>query len=522
MSQNIKPRAYQEEIFQSCKDKNCLVILPTGLGKTLIALMLAIERQRKYPEEKILFLAPTRPLAEQHLNYFKKHLPPLYADMQLFTGKVQAETRRKIWQTADIIFSTPQCIANDLRNNLYDLKNVSLLIEDEAHRCIKNYDYTYVVEVYKKQAIHPRILGLTASPGSEKEKIKQICKNLGIETVEIRTRESDDVKEYLQELKFEIIKVDFPQELEEIRQLLKIIYNKKIEELKNRKLLFEIPTKRNLLELQGRIMRAISSGNKNFNLFSGASACAQTIKLQHALELLETQTLSSFQNYMQDLFSQSEKKQSRAVQQIVKQPSFNAAYIKTIELVGKGIEHPKLAKLKEIVQEEMKPRTKIIVFSQYRNTVTKICKTLNSIEGVNAKVFVGQAKKENKSGEYTGLSQKEQQEMLHDFAAGKINILCATSIGEEGLDIPEVNAVIFYEPVPSEIRKIQRAGRTARLIKGKLIILITKKTRDESYYWAAFHKEKKMHQAIQDIQEDFNNENNEEEQERKQKSLKEY
>jgi ERCC4-related helicase len=139
----IKPREYQKRIFETCKEKNCLVVLPTGLGKTLIALMLAVERLNKFPEEKIVFLSPTKPLAEQHINYFKKNLPELFADMQLFTGLVKAQKRKEIWQTADIIFSTPQCIANDIRKNLYNLSNVSLLIEDEAHRCIKNYDYNF-------------------------------------------------------------------------------------------------------------------------------------------------------------------------------------------------------------------------------------------------------------------------------------------------------------------------------------------------------------------------------------------
>ena len=140
--------------------------------------------------------------------------------MQLFTGSVNAENRKKIWQTADIIFSTPQCIANDLRKNIYNLKDVCLLIEDEAHRCIKNYDYKYVAEKYREQATHPRIMGLTASPGSEKSKIKDICKNLSIEEVELRTRDSSDVKEYLQELEFEKIMLDFPPEFEEIRHVL--------------------------------------------------------------------------------------------------------------------------------------------------------------------------------------------------------------------------------------------------------------------------------------------------------------
>jgi len=501
--QNIKPRKYQEDIFETCSEKNCLVVLPTGIGKTLVALMLTIDRMKKFPESKILFLAPTRPLAQQHLNYFKKHLPELYAQMELFTGKTEAEKRKKLWQNADIIFSTPQCISNDVKNGMYDLSSVSLLIEDECHRCMKNYSYTYVASEYKKQARNSRILGLTASPGSEKARIKKIVDNLGIEAVEIRTRESEDVKEYLQELEFEIVKVDFPEEFDAIRILLKKIFDRKTEELRNRKLLFMPATKKYLLETQQRIMRSIALGNKHFNLLLGASACAQAIKLGHALELLETQTLEGFISYMKDLFSQAEKKESKGVQNLVKQPEFNQAYIKAIELIQKS-EHPKLSKLKEIVEHEFKQgKIKIMVFSQYRDSVTKICKTLNSIHGINARVFIGQAKKFGRGGEQTGLSQREQQELIHDFSLGKVNILCSTSIGEEGLDIPEVNAVIFYEPVPSEIRKIQRAGRTARLMKGKLIMLVTKKTRDESYYWAAFQKEKKMKKAIEEIQKDF-------------------
>lgn len=505
----IKPRKYQNEIYGVCKDKNCLVVLPTGIGKTLIALMLAINRQKAFPGSKILFLAPTRPLANQHLEYFKKHLPELFADLQLFTGKINAENRRKIWQTADIIFSTPQCISNDLKNNLYSLEEVSLLIEDECHRCLKNYAYTYIVEQYKKQAKNPRVLGLTASPGADKKTIEQIAKNLGIETIELRTRDSPDVREYIQELNFETIGLDFPEEFEKIRNPLKNIFLKKVGELKNRKLLFTPPTKKFLLETQGRIMKAIVSGNKNFNLLAGASACAVAIKLQHALELLETQTLYSLQNYMYELFSQANQQKSRAVQQLVKNAEFNLAFVSLNELLAKKIENPKLIELKKIVEKELKnnEKAKIIVFSQYRDNVTRICKEINNIRGIRAKVFIGQAKKEIGRGgdkETIGLSQKEQAEIIKEFSAGNINAIASTSIGEEGLDICEVSHVIFYEPIPSAIRTIQRRGRTARLMPGKLIVLMIKKTRDEAHHWAAFHKEKRMYAAIKSVKETLN------------------
>jgi ERCC4-related helicase len=474
---------------------------------TLIALMLAINRQKAFPGSKCLFLAPTRPLADQHLAYFKKHLPELFAHMELFTGKIAAEQRKKLWERADIVFSTPQCIGNDLKNNLYDLTEVSLLIEDECHRCLKNYSYTYVANQYKEQSKNPRILGLTASPGTDKQTITKIANNLGIESIELRTRESEDVKEYLQKLEFNAIKLEFPEEFKEIVEIIRRLYEKKVEELKNRKLLFRPANKITLLELQSRIMKSIFSGNRNFNYLSGASACAQAIKLSHLIELIQTQTLHTSVEYIKSIFQQSAQNKSKAAKQIAKNPEFNQAYIKINELLSKNLEHPKLLELKSIVEESIKnnPKTKIIVFSQYRETGIRICKTLNEITDINAKVFVGQAKKTNDKGVVSGLNQKEQHEIIEEFKQGKINIIISTSIGEEGLDIPEVNSVIFYEPIPSAIRKIQRAGRTARLMKGKLTILITKDTLDEIFYYVAIAKEKRMYKAIESIKQDIDN-----------------
>lgn len=507
---NIQPREYQQKIFQSCIDKNCLVVLPTGLGKTLIALMLAIKRMETFPGEKVVFLAPTKPLAEQHLNYFKKHLPELFGQMDLFTGEINAGKRKKLWETSDIIFSTPQCVANDLKNNLYDLSEVCLLIEDEAHRCVKNYDYNFIAKKYMEQSNNPRILGLTASPGSEMQKIKEICKNLSIEAVESRTRDSEDVKEYLQELTFEKIMVDFPPELDEIRKAFSVLFNKYVSELKSRKILFEFPSKTNLINLQKKISHLIGMNNHNFNYLLGASACAQAIKIQHALELLETQTLLNFNKYLKNLLDEAAKKKSKGVIKLVSMPEFNFAFMKSSELLGKGFEHPKLKRVEEIVRDEKlkNDSVKIIIFTQFRETASIISKGLNKIDGINARVFIGQATKSGSSIE--GLSQKEQKNIIAEFSEGKINILCATSIGEEGLDIPEVNVVIFYETIPSAIRKIQRSGRTARLIEGKLIMLITKGTRDEAHFYISRAKEKKMDSIMNSIKDGFSSEFKEE------------
>ncbi len=505
--ENIKPREYQQKIFEKCIEKNCLIVLPTGLGKTLIALMLTIERMKRFPGEKVLFLAPTKPLVEQHLTYFKKHLSELFGEMNMFTGQINADARKKLWQNTDIIFSTPQCIANDLKKNLYDLKNVCLLIEDEAHRCIKNYDYNLVAQRYKLHAQNQRIIGMTASPGSEHAKIKEICRNLSIEEVEIKTRESEDVKPYLQELQFEKILIDFPEEFNALREILKKLFNSYIDELKLHGISWGNYSKVGLIEMQKKLMATISHGNKNYNYLIAVSACSTAIKIQHAMELLETQTLAGFNEYLKDLFKQAEEKKSKGIIKLVKRPEFISAFTKSNELLAASVEHPKIEELIKIIEIERtkNEKIKVIIFTQFRNTASEISKRLNQIPEIKSKVFVGQAKKISQKGESTGLNQKEQKKIIQEFSSGEINVLCATSIGEEGLDIPEVNIVIFYETVPSAIRKIQRGGRTARLMAGKLIMLITRTTRDESFYYVANAREKKMHKTIQDIKEEIAN-----------------
>ena len=468
---------------------------------TLIALMLAVERKKKFPLGKVLFLAPTRPLVEQHFESFKSNLPELWAEMELFTGGVNAEKRKRIFQTAEIIFSTPQCIANDVRKGLYKLDEVILLVLDECHRCLKNYDYTNVVREYKQQGKNVRILGLTASPGSDMAKVKEICKHLDVEEIEVRTRESEDVKDYLQELEFEKVEVPFPKEFMEIKVLLKRIFDGKVDELRRRNLLFGAGNKIDLLKLQGKLGMKYQNG-RDFNAMKGMSLTASAIKISHAMELLETQTLSGLNDYLQGLIKQAREKKSRAVQNLVKEREFNAVMISLQELLTKKVEHPKVEECAVIVEGQFKKndKSKVIIFTQFRDSAVVLTRRLNKVENVRANTFVGQAKKKD-----TGYSQKEQKEIIRKLNSGEINVLVATSIGEEGLDISEVSAVIFYEPIPSAIRKIQRAGRTARLKPGKLIILITKDTRDVAYHYASRAREKKMYKTIEDVRDDLKN-----------------
>jgi Fanconi anemia group M protein len=487
---DIEPREYQKNIAETVSKKNSLVVLPTGMGKTLIALIVGIKRLNDFPESKILVMAPTRPLNAQHKKTFEKFTDLSEEEIALVTGKVRPEKRVEIYKKARVVIATPQTIQNDVESGRINLSDFSFLVFDEAHRCVKDYAYTYVAKKYKEQAKHPLILGLTASPGGSFERIEEIKRNLFIEAVEIRTELDEDVKKYVKPVVKDWIYVELPEEMKMVKGLLEDMLKDSINWLKEHNFIHTSkPTKKVLLSLQNSVASKYMQGSKNFSLAWAMIKSAEAIKIEHAIELLETQDTSSLLDYLKKL----ELSKKRIDRKIAKDPRMKDV-MKILE-GAKEIKHPKLEKLKNLVKDLIKenPNVKIIVFANYRATVEKIKEVLEG-EGIKSEILIGQATKEGK-----GMTQEEQIETLRRFKEGEFNTLIATSIGEEGLDIPAVSYVIFYESVPSELRRIQRSGRTGRTAPGKIIFLITKDTRDESYYWASFVREKKMKGIIYDM-----------------------
>jgi len=496
MIKNFKPRLYQETIFAKASQKNSLIVLPTGLGKTNIFLMLAAHRLKQYPKSKILLIGPTRPLIDQYFKVFTKNFDIDQGDMVVFTGQVKPEIREKQWKEKKIIFSTPQGLENDIITNRINLREVSLLGFDEAHRAVGEYSYVFIAKQYEAKAKYPRIVALTASPGSEVEKINEVIQNLFIEDIEIRTDKSADVQKYIQKLKMRWIEVTLPEEFKRIQKYLKTCYKSKLSDIKEQGYLdsVEMKSKREILGLQARLQGEIGSGNKDFAVLRSISLAAEALKVHHAIELLESQGISALFRYMEQIENSARTTKVKAVLNMVKDVNFKSALILTRKLHDQKVEHPKFTKLKTLVLDRLTGKTKLIVFTQYRDSGQKIVDELNKLPGAKAVLFVGQAKKNG-----SGLSQKKQLEIIEQFSAGEFNILVSSSVGEEGLDIPQVDGVIFYEPIPSAIRHIQRRGRTARLKQGEALVLMTKNTVDEAYRWTAHHKEKRMHRTLEGL-----------------------
>lgn len=499
MLKDFTPRLYQETILGTCSLKNSLVVLPTGLGKTGIALLLAVQRLKNFPKSKVVFLAPTKPLVEQHKSTFLKHVNVPESEMQVFTGEIAPAKRAVLWDHSRIIFSTPQGLENDVINNNIDLSDVCLIIFDEAHRAVGDYSYVFIAKQYLKKAKFPRILGLTASPGSDFQTIEDVCQNLFIESVEVKTDEDRDVSPYVQETEINWVEVILPSEFKKVKKLFEQCLKSRFSQL-NELGIRNFSTKKDLLAQQARLRILMSKGERSLEVFRGLSVLAEVMKIQHALELLETQSLNAVVNYLNKLFDDAVMSKVKAVKSLSVDPSFKAAYYLVSDLFKKGVEHPKIDKLSELVSSilENDQKGKLIIFTQFRDSAVKIKEILDKLNFCRSVIFVGQAKKNG-----TGLSQKEQKAVLDLFRDGEYNCLIATSVAEEGLDIPSVDSVIFYEPIPSAIRTIQRRGRTGRHDKGNVFVLFAKDTRDVAYRHVAKYKERNMNNILLSLKNHF-------------------
>lgn len=490
---SIEARLYQQVIAARASSRNSMIVLPTGLGKTAISIMIMGHRLQKFPRGRALMLAPTRPLAIQHHREIRKAMALEEGDIHLVTGKITPEKRRAIWEAGKAFSATPQTVENDLINNRLDLTDFVILIFDEAHRAIGDYPYTAIAREYTMKASNPLTLALTASPGSNKEKIAEIVRALRIEHIEARTRDSPDVRGYVAGLKTTYLKVELRDDHKRAVDLLRSFLNRVMDELKVEGHLRGVRSRgiglKNLLGLKTDL---VAAGDRE-----AVAKTAVAIKLYHLINLLETQGPRPALGYLEKLRKLHRRAWSDTM--VLEDPGVIKveAWLKSLP---KNVVHPKVETLKDIMEGEIskgRPK-KVIVFANYRKTAESLLEHLSDLKGVRPSLFVGQANREG----MRGMSQEEQKRALDQFTNAEYNALIATSIGEEGLDVPEVDLVVFYDAVPSVIRQVQRRGRTARGRPGRVTVLLAG-SREESFYWSTVHKEKKMFKALDEIKRDL-------------------
>ena len=504
---SIEARLYQQLLAGDVLKKgNTMIVAPTALGKTIVAVLVASDRLEKVKNSKILILSPSKPLAIQHESSFKEFLT---VPCTSITGAVKTDERVKRWEESQVISATPQTVESDLLNGRYSLKDVSLIVFDECHHAVGSYSYVYLASRYVKESKFNLVLGLTASPGSDKSKIKEVCENLFIQNIIVKSEDDDDVRPYFNPVKIDWVKVKMSEELEKIKESVNKALKIRLKGLKNMGIIKTVSvSKVDILKARGRVQNRIGrSANPPKECFQAISVLSAVINIQHSLELIETQGVSTFNKYI----SRLRKKKTKAAKSLLLDDNFGRAVRLAFDAERNGWEHPKLRKLTNILKKELsvdskqtklqstryvknidENSSKIIVFTQYRDTLEMIHNKLEK-EGIKSAKFFGQAAKDGEKG----LTQKEQKNIIKSFKKGEFDVLISTSVAEEGIDIPAVDLVILYEPVPSEVRMIQRRGRTGRKRTGRVKVLITEGTRDEGYYWSSIRKEDRMrHQLI--------------------------
>lgn len=506
-SDSIEARLYQQVLAADVLKKgNTMIVAPTALGKTIVATLVAADRLEKVKNSKILVLAPSKPLAIQHESTFKEFLT---VPCSSITGAVKTDERVKRWEESQIICATPQTVESDLLKGRYSLKDVSLVVFDECHHGVGSYSYVYLASRYVKESKFNLILGLTASPGSDKEKIKEVCDNLYVQNIVVKTEEDYDVRPYFNPVAIDWVRVKMSSELEKIKKHVDKALKVRLKGLKNMGIIRTVSVnKTDILRARGRVQSAIArTVNPKKECFQAISILSAVINIQHSQELIETQGVVTFNKYVARL----RKKKTKAAKSLIQDPNFGKAIYLAREAEKHGLEHPKLKKVTDIIKKELgqngqtklqseryvkdadQKSSKIMVFTQYRDSLEMIHQKLEK-EGIKSAKFFGQASRDGEKG----LTQKEQKEIINAFKIGEYDVLLSTSVAEEGIDIPAVDLVILYEPVPSEVRMIQRRGRTGRKRSGRVKVLITNGTRDEGYYWASINKERRMKRQLID------------------------
>jgi ERCC4-related helicase len=485
----IEDRDHQRRFVERALEANTLAVLPTALGKTVIAELVAAELLHRHPGCRILFMAPTKPLALQHRESVLKHLKLRKDEVAAVTG--ETATRASVWGNSMVRFvtATPQTVWNDYRNGLVRLEEFALLIFDECHRSRSRYAYTRLAEEYVRRCPYPLILALTASPGSEEDKVVEVVRNLWIEQVVWMSEEDEEVSKYIPGIRVGWVRVKLPAEYEMIRDEIKRMIESVIARLRESGLLrmpIEAVNRKVLVGLMNRIRAEIDSGVKGPNIHY-MTLLSAALSLYHAQELIESQHVHSLKHYLEEI-SRSELRSHRI---IASTPDFR-------ELVRMAsqckAEHSKVDALASTLEAHFaeKPGDRVLVFANIRATAEVLVGRLRD-RGYRAALFIGRA--EGKHG--PRMSQEEQMRTLKAFREGVYNVLVATSVGEEGLDIPECGLVVFYEPAVSGIRYIQRRGRTGRKLPGKAVILVADKTVDEYYFREGYRRAKRMDKILQ-------------------------
>lgn len=475
---NYPIRDYQRNIVHSCLFDNTLVSLPTGLGKTFIAAVVMFNFYRWYPRGKIVFMAPTRPLVSQQMRACYDIMGIPIEDTVELLGTTNVNARRKEWNEKRVFYVTPQTIDNDLKSGVFSPEHLKCLVIDEAHRATKNYAYCQVVQQLREVNIKFRLVALSATPGREIQDVINLIRKLDIAKLELRSENSIDIVPYTHSKKIDSVEVPLSDLVLRVREEFLKIVDKYTRSLKQNKVLVGNTgtlTKFLVMLAKDRYVKTKAQFphiNRDLDKMIQRDFHV-THSLASALENLTTYGLRSFYNNLVEVSKEDGScpllGKDNDLQELLQQlkPKLDINILSN----DYAWSHLKFIRLREILESHFQTHaergetTKVIIFANFRIVVAEIAEVLKPLEPmVKASMFVGQS---------SGVTQQEQKDIMKKFRAGEFNTLIATSVGEEGLDIGEIDLVICFDSQKSPIKLVQRLGRTGRKRNGRCVFLLT-------------------------------------------------
>ncbi|OQU98520.1 Helicase conserved domain-containing protein [Cladophialophora immunda] len=490
-------RDYQYNIVHKGLFHNILVALPTGLGKTFIAATIMLNWYRWTKSAQIVFVAPTKPLVSQQVDACFNIVGIPRSHTTMLTGEVSPAIRAEEWQEKRVFFMTPQTLINDLKHGYCDPKKIVLIVVDEAHKATGSYAYVEVVKFLRRYNSSFRVLALTATPGKDVEKVQEVIDGLGIARVEIRTEESLDIREFVHKRDVETQVFENSDEITMSLEMLSATLQPLLNKLHSQGASWgKDPRMITLFGLK-KAWERHGESDIHYSHESGP---------QH--RTAEIPCIGPFYHKMK-LFADEASGGGKYAKQIVDDDNFKKlmirlrAWINNPDFIG----HPKLSYLKTVVLNHFMDAgegasgshstgssgTRIMIFTHYRDSAEEIVRVLNRHGPmIRAHVFVGQS---GTKGGSEGMDQKTQLSVIKQFKAGKYNTIVATSIGEEGLDIGEVDLIVCYDCSKSPIRMLQRMGRTGRKRAGTIVLLMMR-GKEESDFAHSEDNYQKMQEKI--------------------------
>ncbi|CAK5060294.1 unnamed protein product [Aphanomyces euteiches] len=475
---NYPVRIYQQTIARAALFQNTLVCLPTGLGKTLIAAVVMYNFYRWFPRGKIVFMAPTKPLVSQQIQACHDVMPIPQHDMAELQGNVAPAKRKLLWSTKRVFFCTPQSLQNDIERGNCDVRSFVCVVVDEAHRATGNYAYVVAIRHIAAKISGFRILALSATPGSKFDVIQEVITNLRISHIECKSGDDPDVRKYTHSRQEEIIKCKMNTEVTGVKAQYLKLFQPILHRLCSSQVLhIRDPEKLNrwIVVTSRDKMRANPQGNtKPYRTVE--ADLALLISLIHGRDVLNVHGIGNFKTFLENFQAESPSGPKKL---LLGSPEY-AQLVQLVETQAAGgrsaANNPKLVQLQQVLSEHFNRHvqggssTRSIVFTQYRESVSEIVALLSSMEPlIKVKPFIGQGSSKGKDGQ----TQKQQQEIVTKFRQGEFNVLVATCIAEEGLDIGEVDLIVSFDCLTSPVRMIQRMGRTGRKRVGRVVLLVT-------------------------------------------------